>query len=45
MVKRTYQPKTKKRKRKHGFKKRMQTQEGQSIIKSRRKKGRKKLSA
>ncbi len=44
MPKRTYQPSDHKRKKKHGFLKRMETEEGQEIIKRRRKKGRDKLS-
>ncbi|MFH0969716.1 MAG: 50S ribosomal protein L34 [Patescibacteria group bacterium] len=44
-MKRTYQPKKLRRKRRHGFKKRMRTANGQNIIKARRRKGRKKLSA
>ncbi len=43
-MKRTYQPKKLKRKRRHGFLKRMETPNGAKIIKSRRQKGRKKLS-
>jgi len=35
----------KKRKRKHGFRKRMKTEDGRKIIKAKRQKGRKKLAA
>ena len=45
MPKRTYQPKTRQRKREHGFRKRSRTKSGQNIIKTRRARGRKKLSA
>lgn len=45
MPKRTYQPKKRRRAREHGFFKRMATKAGQSVIKRRRIKGRKKLTA
>lgn len=45
MPKRTYQPKKRRRAREHGFMKRMATKAGQAVLKRRRLKGRKKLSA
>ncbi|MFH1564254.1 MAG: 50S ribosomal protein L34 [bacterium] len=44
MPKRTYQPKKKKRAKTTGFRKKMQTKSGRNILKSRRAKGRKKLT-
>ena len=40
----TYNPKKQKRKRTHGFKARQATKGGQKVLKSRRQKGRKKLT-
>ena len=44
-VVRTYQPKKRQRSKVHGFRKRMKTADGRNVIKRRRAKGRKVLSA
>jgi large subunit ribosomal protein L34 len=43
-MKRTYQPKKIRRRKRHGFLKRVRTKKGKDVIKRRRRKGRKRLT-